>query len=43
MPIMKYPPSISEREALKIVQGQGFNTIISLTKTSDGSTLIEAK
>lgn len=43
MPIMKYPPSISEKEALKIIQGQGFNQIVSLTKLKDGSTLIEAK
>lgn len=43
MPIIKLPPSISDREALKMVQGQGFNTIISLTHTKDGSKLIEAK
>jgi hypothetical protein len=43
MPIIKFPPSITEREALKMVQGQGFDTIISLTTLSDGSKLIEAK
>lgn len=43
MPIIKLPPSISDREALKMVQGQGFTTIISLTHTKDGSKLIEAK
>lgn len=40
---MKYPPSISEKEALKITQGQGLNNIIAVTKLKDGSTLIEAK
>ena len=43
MPIIKFPPSISEREALKMVQGQGFDTIISITKTRDGSKIVEAK
>lgn len=43
MPIVKFPSSISDKEALKIVQGQGFNTIVSLTHTRDGSKLIEAK
>lgn len=43
MPIMKLPPSITDREALKMVQGQGFNTIISLTHLPDGSKLIDAK
>ena len=43
MPIIKLPPSISDREALKIVQSQGFNTIVSLTHTKDGSKLIDAK
>ena len=43
MPFIKLPPSITSREALKMVQGQGFNTIISITKLSDGSKLIEAK
>lgn len=43
MPIIKFPPSITEREALKMVQGQGFNTIISLTHLPDGSKLIDAK
>ena len=42
MPIIKLPPSISDREALKIVQGQGFNKIISLTHLPDGSKLIDA-
>ena len=42
MPIIKLPPSISDREALAIVQGQGFNTIISITHTKDGSKLINA-
>lgn len=42
MPIIKLPPSISDREALKIVQGQGFNQIISLTHLPDGSKLIDA-
>ena len=43
MPIMKLPPSITDREALKMVQGQGFTTIISLTHLPDGSKLIDAK
>ena len=43
MPIVKFPSSISEKEALKIVQGQGFNTIVSLTHVRDGSILIEAR
>ena len=43
MPIMKLPPSITDREALKMEQGQGFNTIISLTHLPDGSKLIDAK
>jgi hypothetical protein len=42
MPIIKLPSSISKREALKIVQGQGFNTIISITELPDGSKLIQA-
>lgn len=42
MPIVKFPPSVSEKEALKIIQGQGFNTIISLSITSDGSKIINA-
>lgn len=42
MPIIKFPPSISDKEALKIVQGQGLTTIISLTHTKDGSKLINA-
>lgn len=43
MPFIKLPPSITSREALKMVQGQGFNTIVSITKLPDGSKLIEAK
>lgn len=43
MPIVKLPASMSDSEALKIVQGQGFNTIISLTHLKDGSKLIQAK
>lgn len=43
MPIIKLPSSISDREALKMVQGQGFTTIISITHTPDGSKLIDAK
>lgn len=43
MPIIKLPASISDKEALKIVQGQGFTTIISITHTSDGSKLIDAR
>lgn len=43
MPFIKLPPSITSREALKMVQGQGFNTIISITTLRDGSKLIEAK
>mgnify|MGYP006991637688 CR=1 FL=1 len=43
MPIMKLPPSITDREALKMVQGQGLTTIISLTHLPDGNKLIEAK
>ena len=43
MPIIKLPSSISDKEALQIVQGQGFNTIISITHTRDGSKLIEAR
>lgn len=43
MPIVKFPPSISNKEALMMMQGQGFNTIISITKTPDGSKIIEAK
>lgn len=42
MPIIKLPSSITDREALKMVQGQGFNTIISLTHLPDGSKLIDA-
>lgn len=42
MPIIKLPSSISDKEALKIVQGQGFNTIISITHTRDGSKIINA-
>lgn len=42
MPIIKLPSSISTREALKIVQGQGFNMIISITTLPDGSKLIQA-
>lgn len=40
--IIKLPSSISEREALLIVQGQGFTKIVSITKMRDGSKLIEA-
>lgn len=43
MPIIKFPPSISDREALMMVQGQGLTTIVSITHTKDGSKLIEAK
>ena len=43
MPIIKLPPSISDREALKMVQGQGFMTIASITHLPDGSKLIDAK
>lgn len=43
MPIVKLPSSISDKEALQIVQGQGFNTIIAITHLKDGSKLIEAK
>lgn len=43
MPIIKLPPSISDREALKMVQGHGFTTIVSLTHLPDGSKLIDAK
>lgn len=43
MPIIKFPPSISDREALMMIQGQGFTTIVSITHTKDGSKLIEAK
>ena len=43
MPIIKLPPSISDREALKMVQGQGFTTIVSITHLPDGSKLIDAK
>ena len=43
MPIVKMPASITSKEALKIVQGQGFHTIISITELPDGSKLIEAK
>ena len=42
MPFVKLPSSISDKEALQIVQGQGFNTIISITHTADGSKLINA-
>lgn len=42
MQIIKLPPSISDREALKIVQSQGFNTIISITHTKDGHKIINA-
>lgn len=43
MPITKFPPSITDKEALKIIQGQGFNKIISLTHLKDGSKLINAE
>lgn len=42
MPIIKLPSSISDKEALKIVQGQGLTTIISITHTRDGSKIINA-
>lgn len=42
MRIIKFPPSISDKEALKIVQGQGLLTIISITHTPDGSKIINA-
>lgn len=42
MPIIKLPSSITDREALKMVQGQGFNNIVSLTHLPDGSKLIDA-
>ena len=41
--IIKLPPSVSDKEALKIVQGQGFNTIVAITHLHDGSKLIEAR
>ena len=43
MPIIKLPSSITNKEALLIVQSQGFNTIVSINRTKDGSILIEAK
>lgn len=42
MNVIKLPPSITDREALKIVQSQGFNTIISIVHTPDGSKIINA-
>ena len=42
MHYFKLPPSMSESEALKIVQSQGFNTIVSLSRNKDGYIMIQA-
>lgn len=42
MPFIKLPSSISEKEALKIVLGQGYQNIVSVNRMKDKSILIEA-
>lgn len=43
MPIIKLPSSISDKEALTIVQAQGFTTVISLTRDENGNIFIDAR
>ena len=42
MQYIKLPPSISDKEALKIVQSQGFNTIVSISHDKNGYKIIQA-
>ena len=43
MPIIKLPSSITEKEALKIVNAQGLFKIISIARKKDGSIIINAE
>ena len=42
MQYFKFPATMTEREALKIVQSQGFNTIVSVSRSRDGYIMIQA-
>lgn len=43
MPFIKLPSSITEKEAMKIALGQGYQTIVSVNRMKDGSILIDAR
>ena len=43
MPIIKLPSSISDKEALSIVQGQGLTKVISITHDKNGNKIINAE